>query len=527
MKNNKVSVFLVTAGALLFNSIFWNEQLAVNALIFDAFIVGSLFYLYKGAQRNTTVVCLLLAHLVCLCTLIVFNSLLSKMAFSVTGLLLVAFTAYAHRSAWLAGGSLVAGALQFTGRFFQLLRNKDQQKQRRFRPGRFIRFAILPLLILLVFIIIYSLANAVFANFISNIGTVLQQFFSRFFELFSFNRLLFLLLGFFVTGSLLLRAAYTSFEKKDALAADDLSRIRKKRMDVNRNLWYDLTVGIMGKLARGVMALKNENKTGVTSLVLLNALLFAINLIDINYLWLHFTYSRGLNLSAMVHEGTELLILSIVLAMLLLLVFFRGNLNFYKKNKWLKTGAYIWLLQNTILVMSVLLRDYYYIREFGLTYKRIGVLLFLLLVLVGLFTVFSKVRYTKTNYYLLRVNAWGAVALLVLGSAVQWDVLIAKYNIAHRQTTELNVTYLLSLSDKVLPVLNDNFSVLLQREKQFHAKDSTASDSADDLAATLQARINAYKKEQEQFSWLSWNMTDADEKNYFRAKTSALANSNK
>ena len=162
----------------------------------------------------------------------------------------------------------------------------------------------------------------------------------------------------------------------------------------------------MGRFANGVMALRNENTTGIISLVLLNLLLLFINCIDMVYVWFGFQYKNAGNLADYVHEGTGMLIFSIVLAMVVLLFFFRGNLNFYKKNKWLRWGSYVWLLQNMVLVISVLLRDYYYILHDGLAYKRIGVLVFLVLVLFGLVTIFIKIRQIKTSYYLLRVNAW-------------------------------------------------------------------------------------------------------------------------
>ena len=90
--------------------------------------------------------------------------------------------------------------------------------------------------------------------------------------MFSFERILFLLFGFYMVGALLLRSKYTNFEKNETIAKDNLQRVRKKRMDINRNLFYDLTVGIMGKLAKGALALRNEYKTGLISLALLNLL---------------------------------------------------------------------------------------------------------------------------------------------------------------------------------------------------------------------------------------------------------------
>ena len=147
----------------------------------------------------------------------------------------------------------------------------------------------------------------------------------------------------------------------------------------------------MGRFANGIMALRNELTVGIISLALLNALLLSINIIDIIYVWLGFSYKSTMNLSAYVHEGAGMLIFSIVLAMVVLLFFFRRNLNFYKKNKYLRYGAIIWIVQNIILVISVFIRDYYYFVHMGMAYKRIGVMIFLVLVLTGLITVFIKI----------------------------------------------------------------------------------------------------------------------------------------
>jgi hypothetical protein len=523
MNYNRVSIFLIATGAFIFNSVFWNEQLAVNTLLFDAFLIAALFFLYPAAWQNNTVRYLLIAHLVSLSGLIVFNSLLSKWAFSVTLLLLCAFGEYNHRSVWLAGGSMLVGFTRFTGSFYRLVSNSNRSPKGKKPVGRFIRFAIFPVLILICFFTIYANANKVFAGITQSIGAKAGIFLNAFFNVFSFERILFLLFGFYMTGALLLRAKYTRFEKRETKATDNMRRIRKKRMDIRENLLYDLTVGVMGKLAKGVMALKNEYKTGLISLVLLNLLLLVINIIDFDYLWIHFTYTPAIDLFTMIHEGTELLIFSIVLAMLVLLIFFRGNLNFYKKNKWLKAGAYIWLLQNTLLVISVFLRDYYYIREFGLAYKRIGVLFFLLLVIAGLVSVFIKVRFAKTTYFLWRVNAWCVVLLLVAGSLVQWDTLIAKYNIAHRETAPLNLPYLLTLSDKILPVLNENLPVLKEREKELNGQGVYLGRCTDCIGTIVLENSKRYMEMQQQYSWLSWNFTDAAEINYFKNRQPSIA----
>jgi hypothetical protein len=227
----------------------------------------------------------------------------------------------------------------------------------------------------------------------------------------------------------------------------------------------------------------------------------------------------------MVHEGTEMLIISIVLAMAVLLFFFKGNLNFYKRNKWLKYGAYAWIIQNAMLVCSVLLRDYYYILKHGLAYKRIGVLFFLLMVLVGLITVFLKIWARKTNYFLFRVNAWAGIVILVLATTIHWDELIAGYNLKRKDTVELDVQFLLSLSDKTLPLLDTNIVALQNRANRLvptvEGMDSTVYDNW--CIEQLRMREAGFLKKQQQYSWLSWNYADDWTKRYFTKKKSIAA----
>ncbi|MEO5888693.1 MAG: DUF4173 domain-containing protein, partial [Ferruginibacter sp.] len=373
-----------------------------------------------------------------------------------------------------------------------------------------IRFLVIPLLLVFVFFMLYNFANTIFKNLVNDVGLALTNFFDRFFTWFSWEHLAFLLLGLFVTGGLLLKSSVTYFSEADAKKGNDLWRKKNDLVKWKETSWFQLLSLVMGRFANGAMALRNENKTAIISLALLNALLLCINCVDITYVWFGFKYNNDINLSEYVHEGTGLLIFSILLAMVLLLFFFRGNLNFYKKNKWLRFGAYAWLVQNGILVVSVLFRDYYYIDNYGLAYKRIGVLVFLLLVLAGLITVFIKIHQRKTAYYLLRVNAWFAIIILVVSSCIHWDETIARYNLARKDTITLDVYFLLSLSDKVLPVLEKNIDVLNRTDKPvLHGEEGEyLYRSPLTFMQVFQNRKKEFSSEQKSYTWLSWNAAD-------------------
>jgi hypothetical protein len=519
-----LKVILITAGAVLFNVIFWQEKLAINALLFDVFVLASVFYLYPAAFTQPAMKWLLMAHVVALATVIIHNTMLSKLAFSITLLLVVVFTQYLHRSVWYAAASAAGNYVMLV---VSLLENVQQAKTADIKLlgiRKALRFLIIPLLIAGVFFLLYSFSNAVFKEVLNDVGIALQNFLSRFFDWFGWQRFGFLLLGVLVTGGLLLKSKVTHFSEKDQLQHNDLWRKKNDLMRWKQSAWFDIVSLFMGRFANGIMALRNENTVGIISLVMLNVLLLCINFIDVVYVWFGFTYTPNLNLKNYVHEGTGMLIFSIVLAMTVLLFFFRGNLNFYKKNKWLRYGAYGWIAQNALLVISVLLRDYYYIQHMGLAYKRIGVLVFLSMVLMGLITVFIKIHQKKTAYYLWRVNGWFAIVLLVAASCVHWDETIAGYNLANKKTIPVDVDFLLTLSDKTLPLLQNNPDVLDSKSDGVKIEDAGRPELTP--RQLFENRKKAFLYQQQSYSWLSWNQADAYVKNKLSPLTiiSALKN---
>lgn len=510
MKSASLKTALVITGAVLFNIIFWQEKLAVNTLVFDVFILAAAFYLYQPSFKNPVMRWLMLAHLVTVATVIIHNTLLSKLAFSSTLLMVIVFTQFEHRSLWYAGASAVMNYILVIPSFSSSIGQMKKGKHNFYNTKKVLRFIVIPIFILIIFSMLYSFSNAVFNEILNTVGLALQKFFSQFFDWFSIERLGFLLLGVFVTGGLLLKSNAGYFSRTDIEKQDRLNRKKNDLAKWKQTALYDLLSLIMGRFANGVLALRNENTVGIISLVLLNLLLFFINWLDVVYVWFGFTYTQGINLTEYVHEGAGLLIFSIVLAMLVLLFFFRGNLNFYKKNKWLKTGAYVWIIQNIILVISVFFRDYYYIHQFGLAYKRIGVLVFLTLVLAGLLTMYIKISRVKTSYYLLKINAWVVLTVLVISSCIHWDETIAHYNLSRKSSLPLDVKFLLSLSDKTLPLLEQNQDVLTKTFISSPHNDEGETYYRGQLSAKayFDQRKAAFFNEQQQYTWLSWNAAD-------------------
>ncbi len=117
MNTHKLKIILLFAGAILFNIIFWQEKVAINAILFDVFILLSVFNLYPAAFTKPAMKWLVLAHLVTIATLIIHNTLLAKLAFTATLLLVVVFTQFFHRSVWYAAASVAGNYLLFVFSF--------------------------------------------------------------------------------------------------------------------------------------------------------------------------------------------------------------------------------------------------------------------------------------------------------------------------------------------------------------------------------------------------------------------------
>mgnify|MGYP001799424064 CR=1 FL=1 len=184
-----------------------------------------------------------------------------------------------------------------------------------------------------------------------------------------------------------------------------------------------------GKASFSFFQLHQEMWFGVFLLVLLNFLLLLVNLTDAIF-WLgDRALPGGVSYMELVHEGVGTLMMSIVLVILILLFFFKGELNFFRQNLWLKGLAYVWMFQNLLLIGFTMARNFQYIEALGLTYKRIGVMVWLLLAIIGFALMFWKVVERKSTWFLIRRFSEAALVCLLLASVVDWTNLVTRYNL--------------------------------------------------------------------------------------------------
>ena len=487
-KTTRINLLLLI-GLLLYNFLFWEEKMGLNVLIFSSFIVGSLFYLHPESRTSKAVILTGIGTIFTGILIVAVNSILVK---TVHFLSLITFAGFVQQKELRF--MLYAFMLTMANIFrtpMNLLRQvkgsdkPDNSKSKNWMYGW--HLYVLPLVILSVFYLIYYQANPKFAD----ISDSLWSYISNIFQLdISIERFLFLFLGFFFVGGLVTISPIQLFRRKQSEKAYDLKRVRAQRTEFTPS--------------HSPIGLKSEFKIGVLTFISLNTLLFIVNITDIIYVWFSPAPEGALALKLYVHEGTYLLILAILLAMGIILVLFRKNINFIPKNEKLRNLAYFWLAQNAVLAFSVGIRNYKYIESCGLAYKRVGVFIFLILTFYGLKTMYEKINEKKTLHHVLHKNVWALYAILILSSCINWDMVITKYNINADVKNGIDASFIIrDVSDKNLTILLEN---------QDRIRDNRVRDyiKVDQL---IENKKNSFLRKQKRYSWLSWNLPDWQNRN--------------
>ncbi len=260
-----------------------------------------------------------------------------------------------------------------------------------------------------------------------------------------------------------------------------------------------------------VLGLKREYQMALMVFFSLNLLLLVVNLIDIRWFWFGFEMPQGFSLKEFLHEGVWALIMSLVLATAVSLYFFRGNLNFYPRNKFLQALAQLWVVQNMILAISVFLRSWYYIDFHGLASGRILVIALLSLVFFALVLLFVKIRTARNASFLVRWTSVYLGFLLGLCSLVNWDSMILKFNLDHGRLNEIDVDNYLYLHPRVYPEI---LKRLPRIEEQIEAHNENAKvwisvESIEEFQERLQKRIDRFIAAEEEQKWPAWNYAEA------------------
>ena len=158
------------------------------------------------------------------------------------------------------------------------------------------------------------------------------------------------------------------------------------------------------------------------------------------------------------------------LAIGLILYFFRGNINFSGDLSTLKSAAYFWLAQNALLVLTTVIKNFNYISMYGLTYKRISVILCLIIIASALFLTYIKVSQKKNLWYYLNFSSIIITTHVVLFFCIPWDLIICRYNISSFKE-KTDYSYLIKLD-------NPDWTLLERHKSEMNNYDLVYYDQA-------------------------------------------------
>lgn len=391
-------IFLVTA---IFVALFYEENLGLNLGILG--IIVSVFVYFNTEVRNKTRTFLIIFA----------TSILSSFAFAWYGdfvsflavfssLFLLSFTSKNKELKSLFVLPVFAiNFITFIYRVFQLDQWLPQKRTEGFWQ-KFLAVVLIPAILLLVFFGIYTHGSSHFASLFSDYELDINLW-----EVIALS-----ILGFFLAFNYFNYTVYDFIYKQNHHLKNDFLNEDKILQPT-----YDF------------LDLKSERLSGIVSFIGLNILLLFF-IITFNYeQFIELPKATPNQLAQETHERVGAVIASIVMAIVVIMFYFKGSFNFDKEARPLKNLAKIWVFLNAVLVISAFAKNSEYVVNLGLTYKRLGVYAFLILSLIGLIFTFIKIQKQKTNAYLFNQMFWYVYGTILVCSFINWGGIITAHNI--------------------------------------------------------------------------------------------------
>lgn len=389
---------LILGSTVLFSVLFYKEETGFNLSIFAMALLVLIFIRFKKRTRPFNV--LAVTSLASIIAFAWYGDFVSFLALSLS----LIFLQFQHQDSKLKVIQSIPivfiNAFTSLGRPFLFGQWLPEIKIGNNGAKKIIAYLLIPCIFLVLFFIAYSFGSDTFSSL-----------FDYELDLDIADLVLITILGFYVSFGFwnywVPEYFITSNEKLNSDFSDE------SKLDVEPTFTF--------------LDLDFERKSGEISLVLLNLMLLVF-IISYNYEQF-FKEVAVSSLSTATHDRVNAVIISIIMAVGVILFYFKKGFNFDSKAVFLKLLAKIWVGLNAILVSSSVIKNSEYIIHYGMTYKRVGVYAFLSLTLVGLFFAFIKINKQKTNAYLFNQMVWCLYGLVLLCSFFNWGNFITIYNI--------------------------------------------------------------------------------------------------
>lgn len=411
----------ILASSFIFTLLFYNEDLGLNWAIFG--MIQTVLICYFFQEKFTTRL-----HLI-----LVVASVLSCFAFAWYGdfssffamalsIIFLQFKTHEPKLKMLQALPLaLINGIASLGRILMFSQYLPKRKVNNDFAKKLIAYFVIPILFLGLFLIVYSFGSDHFSSL----------FAGYYLDIDVWQAFVITALGFFISFTFWnYWIPEICYEKNDVLDSD----FKQEAKTQNHNSFSFLDIDF-------------ERRSGEITLFLLNILLLVF-ITTYNYEQFFEVVEKS-NLSSDTLERVTAVVFSIIMAICVILFYFKGGFNFDVKAQNLKKLAKIWIFLNGILILSAIIKNSEYVSYFGLTYKRLGVFAFLILAIVGLVIAFFKIINQKTNAYLFNQMIWYFYSTVLLCSFLNWGNLITNYNITVNKGVDPIFLSRLNFNDEV------------------------------------------------------------------------------
>ncbi|WP_394773335.1 DUF4173 domain-containing protein [Flavobacterium sp.] len=399
---------IILACSLIFTLLFYNESAGVNLAIFGLLLTGLICYLFQDRFTDRSHLVLVVTSVLSCLAFAWYGDFASFLALAMSVLFLQFRTQESQLKVIQVFPLVFLNAFTSLGRIFMFSQWLPERKIHNNFAKKLVAYFIIPAIFIIVFFAAYSFGSTHFFSLLTDYTLDIDIV----------QVILIGILGFYISFSFWNYWVPDVSYEKNELLDNDFSNVDQIK---NQNTFSFLDLDF-------------ERKSGEITLVLLNFMLLVF-IVTYNYEQF-FEVVKKTNLSADTHDRVNSVIFSIIMAVGVIMFYFKGGFNFDSKAIWLKKLAKIWIVLNGLLIISAIIKNSEYISVFGLTYKRLGVYAFLILAIIGLIFVFLKITKQKTNAYLINQMVWYFYGTVLLCSFVNWGNLITNYNISVNKSVE-------------------------------------------------------------------------------------------
>ncbi|MNX47545.1 hypothetical protein D3C86_781010 [compost metagenome] len=330
---------LILACSLIFTLLFYNESVGVNLGIFGLLLTGLIYFFYRSRFTDHSYWALMIASILSCSAFAWYGDFVSFLALALSVIFLQFKTQETKLKIMQVFPLIFINGIASLGRIFMFSQWLPKREIKNDFAKKLIAYFIIPIVFVGLFFMVYAFGSDHFSAIFTDYTLDLNIF----------QVVLIALLGFYISFTFWnYWLPEICYDKNPLLDNDFSNEIRVSNQKTFPFLDIDF-----------------ERRSGEITLLLLNVLLLVF-IATYNYEQFFEDIDKS-KLSSATHERVNAVVFSIVMAVGVILFYFKGSFNFDEKAKRLKQLSKIWILLNGVLILSTIVKTSEYVSFFGLT----------------------------------------------------------------------------------------------------------------------------------------------------------------